>query len=134
MIQYKRAYTPAAAEDGYRVLVDRLWPRNCRKDQLLLNAWLQDVAPSTHLRKAFKSGELDFAQFTAAYRQELAAHPEYWQTLLPHAEKGTLTLVFAARDPQANNAVVLADWLEEALDRSAGASSPVCYLGDFPEY
>ncbi|NBA98023.1 DUF488 domain-containing protein [Pseudomonas sp. R5(2019)] len=134
MIQCRRAYDPAAPEDGRRILVDRLWPRNCRKDQLPLDAWLPEVAPSTPLRKAFKAGELDFAQFTAAYRQELAARPEHWWKLLAMAQEGALTLVFSARDVHANNAVVLAQWLEEELERHAGSSSPVCYQDEFPDY
>jgi uncharacterized protein YeaO (DUF488 family) len=134
MIQCKRAYTPAIFEDGHRILVDRLWPSNCQKDQLQLKAWLPDVAPSTPLHKAFKTGEMDFAQFTTAYRLELAARPENWWELLQFAERGTLTLVYAAKDPQINNAVVLAQWLEEELDRYSGSSSPVCYLDDFPDY
>ncbi|KPG98695.1 MarR family transcriptional regulator [Pseudomonas sp. RIT-PI-q] len=134
MIQCKHAYTPATLEDGRRILVDRLWPRNCQKDQLQLNAWLPDVAPSTQLHKTFKTGELDFAQFTVAYRLELAARPQNWWELLQFAARGMLTLVYGAKDPQANNAVVLAQWLEEELDRFSSSSSPVCYLDDFPEY
>jgi uncharacterized protein YeaO (DUF488 family) len=134
MIQCKRAYAAPTQEDGYRVLVDRLWPRNCRKDQLQLDAWLPDAGPSTELRKAFKSAELSFAQFAVAYRRELAARPQCWWELLHFASKGTLTLVFAAKNLQENNAIVLAQWLEDELDRSAQSSSPVCYLGDFPEY
>ncbi|MFJ3369748.1 DUF488 domain-containing protein [Pseudomonas sp. NPDC086251] len=134
MIQCKHASTPATQEDGRRVLVDRLWPRNCRKDQLPLNAWLPDVAPSPLLYKAFNTGTLDFAQFTVAYRLELAARPQNWWALLQFAERGTLTLVYGAKDSQANNAVVLAEWLEEELDRYSSSSSPVCYLDDFPEY
>ena len=134
MIKCKRAYVAATQDDGCRVLVDRLWPRNCRKDSLQLDAWLPDCAPSTELRKAFKSAKVDFSQFAATYRQELAARPQHWWPLLQLAEKGALTLIFAARDQQANNAIVLAQWLEDELDRCAVSSSPVCYLGDFPEY
>ncbi|WP_397450843.1 DUF488 domain-containing protein [Pseudomonas sp. NA-150] len=134
MIQCKRAYAPAASTDGQRILVDRLWPRNCRKDQLPLDQWLPDVAPSTSLRKAFKAGDLDFAQFTTAYRQELAAHPQHWWGLVDSAAKDTLTLIFSANDPLANNAVVLAQWLEEELDRRSDARSPACYLSDFPDH
>jgi uncharacterized protein YeaO (DUF488 family) len=134
MIQCKHASTPATHEDGRRILVDRLWPRNCQKDQVQLNAWLPEVAPSPLLHKAFKAGKLDFAQFTVAYRLELAARPQHWWELLSFAERGMLTLVYGAKDPQANNAVVLAQWLEEELDRYSSSSSPVCYLGDFPDY
>lgn len=134
MIQCQQAYTPATPEDGCRILVDRLWPRNCQKEQLQLNAWLPDVAPSSQLHQALKTGELDFAQFTVAYRFELAARPQNWWELLQFAERGTLTLVYGAKDSQVNNAVVLAQWLEEELDRYSSSSSPVCYLDDFPDY
>lgn len=127
MIQCKRAYDPAAADDGSRVLVDRLWPRNCRKDQLPLLAWNREVAPSTELRRAFKQGDLDFAAFRVHYRQELSGRPEHWMPLLDMARKGTLTLIYSAREPLQNNAQVLAEWLEDELDRDDAPSSPVCY-------
>lgn len=130
MICCKRAYEPAIAEDGQRVLVDRLWPRNRRKDQLALHEWLPEVAPSSPLRRAFKSGDIGFAAFRLAYREQLAAQPAHWWALLDKAENGTLTLVYAARDPQQNNAVVLAEWLEEALERRGDQSSPTCYAGE----
>ncbi|EXF45386.1 putative bacteriophage protein [Pseudomonas sp. BAY1663] len=129
MIQCKRAYQAAAASDGRRVLVDRLWPRNCRKENLPLDAWLPALAPSTELRRAFKGGSLAFAEFRQRYRTELAAHPEHWWPLLEPAERGTLTLIYAARDEQHNNAQVLAEWLEEELDRLDRPSSPACYAG-----
>jgi uncharacterized protein YeaO (DUF488 family) len=131
MIQCKRAYTAASPDDGKRILVDRLWPRGCRKDTLVLDEWLAEVAPSTELRKAFKSEALDFAQFAAAYRLELGARPASWWKLVDMAQTGTLSLIYSAKDPLENNAVVLARWLEEELDRRGDASSPVCYLADF---
>jgi uncharacterized protein YeaO (DUF488 family) len=127
MIQCKRAYEPASADDGLRILVDRLWPRNCPKNQLPLDGWNRDVAPSTDLRHAFKQGELDFDTFRSRYRQELAGRPEHWMPLLDAARKGNLTLVYAARDASHNNARVLAQWLEDELDRDTDSSSPVCY-------
>lgn len=126
MIRCKRVYDAVEAEDGQRVLVDRLWPRNKRKDELQ-GQWLREVAPSDELRKAFHQGELDFAGFTQRYRQELAAHPEHWYSLLGMAGKGTLTLLYAGKDTGHNNARVLADWLEDELDRQGPGSSPVCY-------
>jgi uncharacterized protein YeaO (DUF488 family) len=134
MIQCKSACKDATQDDGNRVLVDRLWPRNCPKDSLQLSAWLPDVAPSTELRKAFTSKKISFAQFSIAYRRELAVNPQGWWQLLQLAERGTLTLIFAAEDLQANNAMVLAQWLEDELDRHSEPSSPVCYQGDFPDY
>ncbi|MWV13120.1 DUF488 family protein [Pseudomonas sp. R-28-1W-6] len=129
MIQCKRVYEAVEAGDGQRVLVDRLWPRGCRKDALALSAWLREVAPSAELRKTFCHEPARFAEFRLLYRGELAAHPEHWQGLLAAAEQGTLTLLFAARDEQFNNARVLAEFLEEELERRGPASSPVCYQG-----
>ena len=127
MIRCKRVYDAVEDDDGQRVLVDRLWPRNKRK-QDLQGQWLREVAPSNDLRKAFHQREVDYPEFVRLYRQELAAHPEYWYPLLDVAAKGNLTLLYAARDHSHNNAQVLADWLEEEGDRRQAVSSPVCYL------
>ncbi|MBV4490788.1 DUF488 domain-containing protein [Pseudomonas oryzicola] len=126
MIRCKRVYDAVEEADGQRVLVDRLWPRNKRK-QDLQGQWLREVAPSAALRKAFHQGELDFAGFTRRYQQELAAHPEHWYPLLDLATKGTLTLLYAGKDTECNNARVLAEWLEDELDKRGPGSSPVCY-------
>lgn len=126
MIRCKRVYDEVEAQDGQRVLVDRLWPRNKRKDDLQAT-WLREVAPSDELRKAFHQGELDFAGFTQRYQQELAAHPEHWYPLLDLAAKGNLTLLYAGKNTAQNNAQVLAQWLEDELDRREPGSSPVCY-------
>ncbi|EPJ8755220.1 TPA: DUF488 domain-containing protein [Pseudomonas putida] len=126
MIRCKRVYEAAAADDGQRVLVDRLWPRNLRKENLHAQ-WLREVAPSDDLRKALHQGEVDFAGFTQRYQRELAAHPEYWYPLLDLAGKGPLTLLYAGKDTEHNNARVLAEWLESELDRRGPCSSPVCY-------
>ena len=133
MIQCKRAYETASAEDGVRVLVDRLWPRSCPKDALAIAEWLPEVGPSHALRKAFKAGAVSFAEFRAAYRRELAARPEHWWKLVDVARGGTLTLVCAAKSTRENNAVVLAQWLEDEVDKRAEGNSPVCYLDEFPE-
>ncbi len=130
MIQCKRAYEPPSLEDGQRILVDRLWPRGCRKDTLALHAWLPDLAPSTALRKAFKGGEIGFATFRQRYRDELAGHPEHWWALLEMAGRGTLTLIYAAQDERQNNARVLAEWLEEVMQRLERPSSPACLAGE----
>ncbi|MDX1298940.1 MAG: DUF488 family protein [Pseudomonas sp.] len=127
MLQYKRVYEPVASADGLRVLVDRLWPRGLSKQALQLDAWLPDVAPSTELRREYQHQASAFAAFAKKYREELAAHPEHWQGLLGMAEQGTLTLLFAARDPQLSNARVLAEFLEDELDRRDQPNSPTCY-------
>lgn len=132
MIHCKRAYDAPAPDDGKRILVDRLWPRNCRRDELSIDEWLPDVAPSHALRKAFKTGDLSFAQFRTAYRQELTAQPQHWWKLVDFARNGNLTLVYAARSTVENNAVVLAEWLEDELEKRGDMSSPACYLHEFP--
>ncbi|MCY1298018.1 hypothetical protein D9M70_474820 [compost metagenome] len=130
MIQCKRVYDAAQPEDGQRVLVDRLWPRGCRKDALGLSAWMRDVAPSDGLRKQFCHDPALFDEFRLLYRGELAAHPEHWQMLLQMARQGDLTLLYAAKDERHNNARVLAEFLEEELERAGPPSSPVCYAGE----
>jgi uncharacterized protein YeaO (DUF488 family) len=130
MIQYKRVYEAAQASDGQRVLVDRLWPRGCSKESLGLADWLKAVAPSDTLRKQFCHDPALFDEFRLLYRAELAAHPEHWQGLLEMARKGSLTLLYAAKDEVHNNAVVLAEFLEEELERCGPPSSPVCYAGE----
>ncbi|WP_339462770.1 DUF488 domain-containing protein [Pseudomonas sp. EA_105y_Pfl2_R69] len=127
MIQCKRVYEEISATDGRRVLVDRLWPRGLSKAALQPDAWLPEVAPSTQLRRQFAHEPAAFEAFRAQYRAELVAHPEYWQGLLEPAEQGVLTLLFGARDTQLNNARVLAEFLEEELERRGPPSSPVCY-------
>lgn len=127
MIRCKRAYEEPSPEDGQRVLVDRLWPRNRRKDQLDVLQWLPELAPSNELRKAFHQGGLAFEAFVQRYRRELTAAPEHWMPLLDLARKGDLTLVYSAKDTRQNNATVLAEWLEVELERLGPPSSPVCY-------
>ncbi|WP_217475330.1 DUF488 domain-containing protein [Stutzerimonas stutzeri] len=129
MIHCKRAYDPPGPDDGHRVLVDRLWPRNLRKDALALDDWRKELAPSTELRRAFKTGKKSFESFRDGYRHELAGHPEHWWPLLDIAAQGPLTLIYAARDERQNNAQVLAEWLEEELERRSEPSSPTCYAG-----
>jgi len=130
MISCKRAYEAGEASDGYRVLIDRIWPRALRKDAVNIDDWLKQVAPSTALRRAFKRGDLGFDEFRTEYRKELAGHPEGWWPLLEIALRGPLTLVYAAHDEQRNNARVLAEWLEEELERRGAPSSPTSSVGE----
>lgn len=130
MIQCKRAYEPASADDGCRVLVDGLWPRGVRKAELELDGWLKEVAPAPELRRAFSHVPERFDAFRKDYRKQLTARPEAWWGLLNQARHGTLTLIYAAHDEQHNNARVLAEFLEEELERHRPDSSPACYLHD----
>ena len=110
-VQLKRAYAPAAADDGTRVLVDRLWPRGVRKDQAALDLWLKDLAPSTELRTWFNHDPARWAEFQARYVDELRQHPEQFQQLRDLALNGRVTLVYSAHDEDHNDAVVLRDQL-----------------------
>ncbi|MDF3931777.1 DUF488 domain-containing protein [Pseudomonas citronellolis] len=127
MIRYKRAYEAPAPDDGYRVLVDRLWPRGIRKEDLRMDEWLKDASPSNELRQRFHHDPTQFEAFRQAYHAELAAHPEHWWKLLGIAGQGHLTLLYGAKDTEHNNARVLAEFLEDELERVEPGSSPVCY-------
>ena len=107
----KRIYEPAGPEDGRRYLVERLWPRGVRKNDAGLDAWLRDVAPSTRLRQWFAHDPDKWEAFQQRYRAELDANPAAWQPLLEQATQGPVTLVYSARDPGRNSALVLRDYL-----------------------
>ncbi|CEG86963.1 DUF488 domain-containing protein [Propionibacterium freudenreichii] len=112
-IEIKRVYEPASPDDGYRALVDRLWPRGESKVRAELDEWCKDAAPSTDLRKWFNHQEELFGEFTTRYRAELDASSEP-AALLKRAEasgKSKLTLVYGAKDQKDNQAVVLRDYL-----------------------
>ena len=114
MAKLKRAYDPAARGDGYRVLVERLWPRGIRKQDLALDEWMKVVAPSTTLRKWFGHDPKRWTEFRQRYLKELKASPasEGLQALAERASKGTVTLVFSSHDAEHNNAVVLKHEIE----------------------
>ena len=111
MIQCKRVYEQASPDDGYRILVDRLWPRGLKKTDLAYDEWCKALAPSTELRKAFHSDTIDFAAFSQAYREELAQQDDEGVRLATLARRQTVTLLFAAKNTEQNHALVLADWL-----------------------
>ncbi|MGE3152841.1 MAG: DUF488 domain-containing protein [Nitrospiraceae bacterium] len=115
MIRIKRVYEPAARGDGARFLVDRLWPRAVKKEELRLAGWLKDVAPSGSLRKWFGHDPKRWTEFQHRYRAELDDNPDGWQSLLEAAREGTVTLLCAAHDLKHNNAVALKAYLEAKL-------------------
>lgn len=111
-IVIKRAYEVASESDGYRVLVDRLWPRGVSKEKLALDEWYKEIAPSTELRKWFDHTPECFAEFREKYRDELRASSVPTE-LLKRAQSHTqLTLVYGAKDPEINHATVLKEYLE----------------------
>ena len=108
-IRLKRAYEPAASSDGYRVLIDRLWPRGVSRKLAKLDAWERELAPSTELRQWFGHQPNRFDEFRRRYIAELRQQRQRLAELRRRARDGTLTLVYAAHDSEHNDAVVLAD-------------------------
>jgi uncharacterized protein YeaO (DUF488 family) len=108
-VAIKRAYEPPAEKDGTRILVDRLWPRGLSKAKAALDDWAKEVAPSPSLRKWFGHREERFPEFTRRYRAELKGNPALDAL---RARKGKVTLIYGARDPKINHAVVLAKVLK----------------------
>ena len=119
-IALKRAYEEADANDGTRVLVDRLWPRGLSKERARVDAWLKEVAPSDELRRWFGHDPDKFAGFRKRYEAELASESgkEAMAKLGELVKRGHVTLLFAARDMEHNNAVVLRDVLMKSIEAS----------------
>jgi uncharacterized protein YeaO (DUF488 family) len=106
-IAIKRIYAAAEGTDGYRALIDRLWPRGMTKERAALDAWLSDLAPSTALRVWFHRDVKRWPEFARRYRAELRAHAALLQTLRQRARRQRVTLLSAARDARLNHAMVL---------------------------
>jgi uncharacterized protein YeaO (DUF488 family) len=115
MIRIKRVYTPATKEDGQRFLVDRLWPRGIKKENLVIQAWFKDVAPSNELRHWYGHDPDKWCEFNERYFKEQDDRPETWQPLLEAARKGDITLLFSTTELERNNAVSLRAYLEKQL-------------------
>jgi uncharacterized protein YeaO (DUF488 family) len=109
----KRIYDPPEGTDGYRVPIDHIWPRGVSRERAKLDDWAKEVAPSDELRKWFDHDPTRFAEFRARYRLEFAARSERLGDLRRHAKPGPLTILYAARDQEHNNAVVLTELLRD---------------------
>ena len=114
-IDLKRAYDPPAASDGWRVLIDRIWPRGIAKADLQVDAWLKDLAPSAELRKWFGHDPKKWDEFRQHYARELDQRRNAIEQLLERARAGRVTLVFGARDVAHSNAAALKEYLERRL-------------------
>lgn len=112
-INIKRAYAPYAEQDGFRILVDKLWPRGIKKENAHIDEWFKEVAPSTELRKWFNHEVEKWPEFRQRYQQELANNPALAQLKQQVEQQSVVTLVFAAKDESHNNAVVLKTLLEQ---------------------
>ncbi|MFH5833392.1 DUF488 domain-containing protein [Halalkalibaculum sp. DA3122] len=115
----KRIYEEPTADDGYRVLVDRLWPRGVSKEEARLDEWLKEIAPSTELRKWFDHDPNKFKAFSNRYKTELAEKQQVIEALLKKAENQQVTLLFAARDKAHNHAIVLKEFLDTYAEESS---------------
>jgi uncharacterized protein YeaO (DUF488 family) len=116
-IRLKRAYEATSPADGYRVLIDRLWPRGIRRERAALDAWERELAPSTALRQWFGHEPARFAEFRRRYIEELRGERPRLTRLRRLARDGTVTLVFSAHDAEHNDAVVLAEVLRRGLPK-----------------
>jgi uncharacterized protein YeaO (DUF488 family) len=112
-VHTKRAYDEAEAGDGYRVLIDHVWPRGISKERGHLDEWARELAPSDELRKWFDHVPERFPEFRKRYREELEDQAEKVDDLRERARRGRLTIVYAARDTEHNNAVVLAELIRD---------------------
>ncbi len=125
-IRTKRVYEPYEPSDGYRVLVDRLWPRGLTKERVRYDQWAKFLAPSNAVRKAFGHKAQNWDAFVAAYTAELDANPKAhaFAGQLAQGAHPTVTLLYAAHDPKLNQAVVLQRWLVEHMGGAPGATMP----------
>ncbi len=124
MIQIKRVYEPVAPQDGQRFLVDRLWPRGIKKEDLALTAWLKDVAPGNDLRHWYAHDPAKWDEFRRRYFADLDANPGTWQVLVEAASHGDITLLFSSKELKLNNAAALKLYLEAHSSPKKVAGSP----------
>jgi uncharacterized protein YeaO (DUF488 family) len=116
-VRIKRIYDSADKDDGYRVLVDRIWPRGVSRQEAAVDEWARDIAPSPELRRWFGHKPHRFEEFRRRYADELGAQQEKLEPLRKRSRTGTVTLLFAARDTEHNNAAALADLLRRRSAR-----------------
>ena len=119
-LMIKRIYEPAEPGDGFRILVDRLWPRGISKEEARLDHWARDIAPSDAVRKAFGHDPAKMEQFRQQYLAELNQNPaaaEYLQMVAEQLRRGQVTLLYSAKSEKYNQAVVLKDWTEKNWPR-----------------
>jgi len=121
VIRLKRAYEPAEASDGRRILVDRLWPRGVSKQRLAIDGWMKELSPSAELRRWFQHDPDKWTEFRRRYKRELRANAQLVDQLARLASRRRVTLVFGARDEVHNDAVVLAEVMRARIKRRSVA-------------
>jgi uncharacterized protein YeaO (DUF488 family) len=123
MIRLKRAYEPAVRADGYRILVDRLWPRGLSREKAAVDEWMKEIAPSAELRRWFGHDPERWREFRRLYERELRARDELVREIATLASRRRVTLVYGARDEAHNDAVVLAAVVRAHVKRANSAAS-----------
>ncbi len=121
-IKIKRIYEPYESDDGFRILVDRLWPRGIKKADARIDLWEKEIAPSTALRKWFGHQPELFSEFETRYEQELANNPvspDFIRIICMHLDTENVTLLYGAKDQKENQAVVLLDWIQNQIKQKA---------------
>jgi uncharacterized protein YeaO (DUF488 family) len=111
-IRIKRIYDPPSPQDGFRILVDRLWPRGLTKEKARVDWWVKDIAPSNKLRKWYGHDPEKWGEFKRRYYEEIGSQQEPLELLLKKAEQGTITLLYGSKEEKLNNAVALKEYLE----------------------
>jgi len=124
MLRIKRVYEHLDSDDGRRFLVERLWPRGVKKEDLTMDGWVKDAAPSDALRKWFGHDPARWEEFRIRYFTELEENRDSWKPLLEEARHGTVTLLYSARDQLHNNAMALKQFLEDQLEALSSVSPP----------
>lgn len=114
-VKVKRIYEPVEKSDGFRVLIDRLWPRGIKKEETNIDLWVKEIAPSNTLRRWFNHDPKKWLEFQKRYEQELKTKPELLELILEKAGKQIITLLYSAKDETHNNAQVLRNILQLKL-------------------
>ena len=121
-IKTKRAYDTPSRADGFRILVDRLWPRGIPKEKLNVDLWLKEIAPSDGLRKWFSHDPERWEEFKSHYFEELDANSEAVERILQEAGRRPVTLIFSSKEQELNNASALKEYLEKRMNQAARAA------------
>jgi uncharacterized protein YeaO (DUF488 family) len=125
MVRIKRAYDEPTKADGFRILVERLWPRGLRKADAAVDLWLKEIAPSTELRQWYGHDVTRWLEFKKRYEGELRANPDIVRELQEYCCKGSTTFVYAAHDEEHNSAVVLREFMQRRVRTKHARRDPV---------
>jgi len=123
-IKIKRIYDPPSPQDGFRILVDRLWPRGLSKEKAKVDLWLRDIAPSNELRKWYGHDPNKWTEFKKKYLGEIGEKKEEFELLRKKAREGTVTFLFSSKEEKLNNAAALKEFVERHRGDSRRVESP----------